>query len=64
VTNYELVADEISHESADARVFACIGMDDAKPTAIIVIAAACSTRYRGRVRDRPITREGLARDAG
>jgi hypothetical protein len=64
VTSYEPVPGEISHESAGTRTFAGNGMDDAKLTAITVIAAASSTRRDGgRVRERPVTREGLSRDA-
>jgi hypothetical protein len=64
VTSCEPIVAEISHESAGTRAFACNGMGDAKLTAIIVIAAASSTRRDGgRVRERPITREGLSRDA-
>jgi hypothetical protein len=44
VTNYEPDVDEISHESAGAGAFACNGIDDAKLTGIIVIAAASSMR--------------------
>ena len=69
MTSCEPVAGEISHESAGAGAFACNGMDDAKLTGIIVIAAASSPRLDGgRVRERAIAhldvaREGMCGDA-